>query len=168
MKYSVAKTFYVLPLLIIIQGCSTVVGPLPGDVPPALDTLLQRLLKKDPDQRPGSVAAVAAALEAMGNGAGNPLEVLTETDHLDAEIETLYQRIDSLTQAGKVGAKVQGEIAEALTRLRKLQRAEAARFRRAFEARLVMPVDAGETILGRAEALKEKLEGLTAPNAASR
>ncbi len=140
------------------------------DVPPALDTLLQRLLDKDPNQRPHSAAAVAAALEALENGAANPLGVLTRVDGLDAEIEALYRRIDTLTQVKKAGddAKVEGEIAEALAQLRKLQKAEAVRFREEFEARLAMPVDAGEKILGRAQALREKLERLTAPSSTSR
>ena len=139
------------------------------DVPPALDALLQRLLNKDPDQRPRSAAAVAAVLKAMENGEADPLGALTEIDDLDAEIETLYRRIDTLTQAKKVGGdrKLEAEIAEALARLRKLQKAEAARFREEFEARLAMPVDAGEKILGRARALREKLERLTAPDPSS-
>jgi hypothetical protein len=140
-------------------------GKVREDVPPALDTLLQCLLSKDPDNRPGSAAAVAAALEAIESGAANPLGALTEIDDLDAEIEALYRRIDTLTEAKKAGgdAEVEAEIAGAFAQLRKLQKAEAARFRREFEARLAMPVDAGEKILNRAACLKEKLERLTAP-----
>lgn len=139
------------------------------DLPPALDTLLQRLLNKDPNKRPSSAAAVAAALEAIENGVANPLKAL-ETDDLDAEIETLYRRIDTLTQASRSGgdAETESEIAKALAQLRKLQKAEAARFRKEFEARLAMPVDAGAKILSRARSLRKRLESLTARNPASR
>ncbi len=88
---------------------------------------------------------------------------------LDTEIEALYRRIDTLTQAKKADrdAEVEGEVAGVLARLRRLQKAEAVRFREELEARLAMPVDAGEKILGRAKALREKLEGLTASNPAA-
>jgi hypothetical protein len=133
------------------------------DLPTALETLLQRLLNKEPNERPASAAAVAAALEAMENGVANPLDALRETDDLDAEIETLYRRIDTLTQARKAGGdpETEGEIASAFAQLKELQKAEAARFREEFEARLAMPVDAGATILSRARSLRKRLERLT-------
>ena len=39
------------------------------DLPPALETLINRLLAKDPEQRPDSATAVLAALESVGVGA---------------------------------------------------------------------------------------------------
>ncbi|MBK8901960.1 MAG: protein kinase [Anaerolineaceae bacterium] len=38
------------------------------DVPPALDTLLQQMMAKEPEQRPASMRQVAAALEAIRSG----------------------------------------------------------------------------------------------------
>jgi len=39
------------------------------DLPPALETLITRLLAKDPEQRPDSASAVLSALESIGVGA---------------------------------------------------------------------------------------------------
>jgi hypothetical protein len=45
----------------------TPVAELNGDVPPALSTLIQRLLAKDPAQRPASAREVVADLEQLAN-----------------------------------------------------------------------------------------------------
>ena len=141
-----------------------------NDVPPALDSLIQRLLHKDPQERPDHAAAVAAALGAMEYGATSSRSACTGTPDVEAEIEALYSHIDALTHARKAehGPEREDEIAQAFARLRQLQKVEAARFRQEFEARLSMPVDAGRKILDRVQALKEKLEGLTASDPASR
>lgn len=111
-----------------------------------------------------------AGLEVMGAGAAESLSALAEVDDLDAKIEAHYRRIDTLAEAKKVSGDIEldNEIAETLAQLKALQKLEAACFREALEARLAMPVDAGEKILGRARALREKLGGprlLLAPEA---
>ena len=149
-----------------------VLDPLPAsdfraEIPTALDTLLQRLMSKERDQRPRSAAVVATVLSSIQNDAPNPLAALDEEgDKLEAEIETLYRHIDALTakQRADDSAQVAAELSDALARLRDLQQAEATQFREEFEARLTMPIDAGDQILRRAKKLREKLEDLTASN----
>lgn len=135
-------------------------------VPQAFDTLVRRLLHKDPSMRPPSAQTVAVALGSIETQAANPLRALARQDELEAEIDSFYQRIDDLLQAKKAGRgeEVDTEIATAYGHLRKLQKIEAARFRDEFEGRLAMPVDAGETLLARARSLREKIGRLTAPD----
>ncbi len=150
------------------------VAQLRPNMPAALDTLLGLLLQKDADKRPRTATRVAAVLEAIGKGVADPLRALQEAEDLGTEIEALYERIDTLVQKRQAGGdgerriEIESEITAAFDQLRKLQKIEATRFREEFEAGLAMPVDAGEQILGRTRALREKLEGLTAAHFAAR
>ncbi len=142
----------------------------PG-VGPAVSELIAGLLAKDPEDRPQTAAAVTCALEAlMSKVDGSQLgpEGVEPLD-LDAEIDRLYDEIIALTRQGPAtsGSARDEEIERAYARLQELQAVEAKRFREWFEASLEMPIDAGESILARARALREELENLTSSDPAA-
>jgi LmbE family N-acetylglucosaminyl deacetylase len=84
---------------------------------------------------------------------------------LGDEIGKCYDEVAALaaTQASRTQAPASGleeRMAAAWEKLRALQREEARRFRRAFEASLAMPLDAGAQIVERAQALRSEIEDL--------
>ncbi|MCG8459782.1 MAG: hypothetical protein MI919_26165, partial [Holophagales bacterium] len=137
-----------------------------SEIPLAFGELVTRLLAKDPTARPASASAVVACLSAIEEGSPDPLRALDEADGAHAEIEGLYRQIDALLARRREGGSeaIDPEIDPLLARLRALQKAEADRFRAAFDERLSMPIEAGREILDRAAALRQKLEGLAAPH----
>ncbi len=139
------------------------------EVDASLSEVIDRLLAKDPEERPPDAESVARELERMieapppRTAAGIP----TASD-IEAEIERLYDRIILLSEESEMeSATKDEEIERAYARLLELQSAEAERFRERFEASLEMPIDAGEQILARARRLREELESLAAGDAAS-
>lgn len=139
-------------------------GDLNPDLRDDVSDLLQRLLAKEPENRPADAAAVVRALEAVRS----PREV--GGDRLqegpagrEDEIGRLYDEVLVLAhEQAADGRRRDQEIERSYARLRELQAAEAQEFRARYEASLAMPIDAGRSILARVRALKEELEGLTA------
>ena len=77
------------------------------------------------------------------------------------EIGRLYDEIARLSEMAASKPAVREQLRAAWRRLRELQTQEALAFRRAFEASLAMPLDAGKQILAEAKALRRQLEDLT-------
>ncbi len=61
------------PLLVMRMHETSTPPPLPPDVPPAVAALVLRLLRKRPDERFSSAAALVAALDGLG-GSGHPAQ----------------------------------------------------------------------------------------------
>lgn len=144
------------------------VSELVPEVDRRLSDLVDRLLAKDPEDRPRDAESVAQELERMVEArmptdARGPVE-----SNLELEIERLYDRIILFSEDSEAdSATREAEIERAHARLLELQAAEAEDFRMRFEASLDMPIDAGDRILTRAERLREELESLAAGDAAS-
>ena len=143
------------------------VSELVPDIDASLSDLLDRLLAKDPEERPGDAESVAQALERMIGAPPSQTRAGAPTaSEIDAEIEGLYDRIILLSEESAVEpATSDEELDRAFARLVELQAAEAERFRERFEASLEMPIDAGEQILARARKLREELESLATGDA---
>ena len=131
------------------------------EVGPSLSALIDRLLEKDPEDRPPSASAVARELESIAD-ASRPPPRHAEPVAVEDQIERLYNEIIALTRAESSarGSSRADEVERAYARLLELQTAEAKQYRERFEASLNMPIDAGERILARARALREELEDL--------
>lgn len=145
------------------------VSELNPDLPPRLSAVIDRLLAKEPEDRPPSAESVAVELEAMAGSAGRHA---TESRSVEAvtieeEIERLYDKIIALSSHEGESAACNEEIESAYARLLELQTAEAELFREWFESSLAMPIDAGKQILARASALREKLEDLASSDPAA-
>ncbi len=132
-----------------------------------LAALVEGLLAKDPDQRPQTAIEVVDILETLVSepSSSRPSAAADKVD----EISALYDEISRLMRAQEAGEQAaETRLEETLSRLRVLQKAEADTFRESFEANLDLPIDAGQKILSRAQALREELEGLTASHSATR
>jgi hypothetical protein len=139
-------------------------------IPPEISLLLERLLAKEPADRPSGAAAVVHeleyALDRMGPARDQPQ---AENPSREDEIERLYDEIIALVHDQIVdGQSRDDDIERSYSRLRELQATAAREFRTQFEASLAMPIDAGKRILDRAHALREELENLAARDAATR
>jgi len=145
------------------------VSELVPEVDPSLSELVDRLLAKDPEDRPRDAESVARALERMIGAPQSPTSAGAPTaSDIEAEIERLYDRIILLSEESEAEPATRDqEIERAFARLLKLQAAEAEAFRERFEASLEMPIDAGQQILARARRLREELESLAAGDAAA-
>jgi hypothetical protein len=86
------------------------------------------------------------------NGLAGP-GVSSVTASAEDEIGRLYDEIARLSETAASEPSVQKQLRAAWSRLRELQSQEAHVFRRAFEASLTMPLDAGRQILTEAKAL---------------
>jgi len=138
-------------------------------VDPKLSALVDRLLAKDPEDRPPSAAAAAHEIAVIVDGS-EPLQLRAEPAEsvaIEDQIESLYDRIIVLSREEPKDESTRNEIERAYARLLELQAAEAKQFRERFEASLDMPIDAGEQILARARALRAKLEGLASSDTAA-
>lgn len=140
-------------------------------VVPALSRLIERLLAKDPEDRPPSVAAMALELASILADLSGPNSSSTKFETLqpEAQIERLYTEIIALSQEeDREGSRTRSkEIEQAYERLRELQGAAAASFLEQFEASLHMPVDAGDRILADARRLRRELEDLASSDSAA-
>ncbi len=146
--------------------------PLPANelnlaVTPALASLIDRLLAKEPQDRPQSAAAVVSELEVLTNGSV-PSSVggeIVESRSVEEQIEGLYDEIIALTREASADDLSCGEeIDRKWAHLLELQQAEAAQFRERFETGLNMPIDAGQQILDRAAVLREEVADLISAN----
>jgi len=127
------------------------------EVDPRLSALIDRLLAKEPEDRPSSAAPVVRELEAL-------LSQSPDAPPIEDQIESLYDEIIALTRESSPRTD---EIEQAYARLQELQLAEARQYRERFEASLNMPIDAGEQILARARALRKELEDLASSDSAA-
>jgi serine/threonine protein kinase len=144
------------------------VRELASEVDASLEELIDRMLAKEPEQRPGDAGWVARELDRMVEGtasqtaAGAP----AATD-LEAQIERLYDQVIHLSEDSAMDPSMRDqELESAFARLLELQYAEAEKFRESFEASLEMPIDAGEQILAQARRLREELEDLATKDTA--
>ncbi len=129
-------------------------------IEPVLSRLIDRLLAKEPEDRPPSAAVVARELEAIVGRVGGPGRQQMEQPDVEEQIEQLYDEIIALAREQPAGNEVHRDetLERSYAKLLELQRAEAERFRERFEDSLAMPIDAGEKLLDRLRALREELE----------
>jgi len=137
-----------------------------------LSGLLERLLAKEPEDRPESAAPVVEAIESLlaspGSGRPEPRKEVPSSTCAAEEVDRLYDEIQALIQKEAADGQPRAEDIEGLySRLRELQAIEARDFRARFEASLAMPIDAGAQILDRLRALREELEDLAASDLAA-
>lgn len=98
-----------------------------------------------PSDEPGSVdtSSAEASTEAMAR--------------LEVQIDGLYEELHRLGSR-PASKKTDRTIRAKLARLRELQTREAEAFRKAFEASLEMPIDAGRTLLAHVRELRARFE----------
>jgi RNA polymerase sigma factor (sigma-70 family) len=136
------------------------------EIEPALSDLLDRLLAKEPQERPASSAVVVREIESvLGQGSAES----SSWSDVEEQIDDLYDKLIALAQQQPTedGALPDEEVERCYDRLLELQTVEAERFREQFEASLAMPIDAGAQVLARIRALKEELEDLASSDAAT-
>lgn len=128
-----------------------------------LAALVESLLAKEPEDRPKTATELVGVLEGLvPESSTRPSGSSGEED----EITALYDEVTELMRVKEDGADARME--KTLSRLRGLQRIEADRFRKSFEASLDLPMDAGRRILADARALREELESSAAADTALR
>lgn len=146
----------------------SLIPPSPSELDPTIDPclsgLIDRLLEKEPDDRPETAEEVVRILtplvvpRSLSDQEGN--------EAIEDRIERLYEHIQALVREPGTPVR-EREVERAFSRLRELQEDEARAFRQQFESALNLPLDAGVTILARARALRKELEDLTSPDPAA-
>ena len=128
--------------------------------PPELDQFVDMVVKLRAKHRhTGAGEGQSILRESHEDEAqrGQPLPGDSLADSRAQEIEELYERLANLRShengGAEVGAETEGELRTTFNRLRELQREEAAEFRGAAEARLLMQWEAGRRGLGEIDRL---------------
>ncbi len=90
-------------------------------------------------------------------------EAVANAPDLETEIDSAYGAIADLSHLPATLER-ETQVEQTFARLRELQRREAEQFRQQFEDNLMLPLDAGERILGRSRNLRKQLEDLAVPD----